>query len=97
MDMGEDVPPHVRLDEGAQPVAPVADDELQNGAQDIGTDQAAQEQHEGLHQGVVHSHGGDEGAQNVLGHQGERYVHGGDDQRTGEIQGEQALMGPIIG
>ena len=97
LDMGEDVPPHVRLDEGAQPVAPVADDILQDRPGEVGAHEADDEQHEGAHQSAVQGHGREKGAQDVLGHQGERHVHGGDHQRAGEVQHKQTDMGPIVG
>ena len=56
LDMGEDVPPHVRLNEGTQPVAPVADDVLENGTDEVCADEADDEQHEDTHQGAVHGH-----------------------------------------
>ena len=97
MNVGEDIPPHVRFDEGAQPVAPVADDVLKRGSDEVRTDEATDEQHKEPHQSAVVGHGGQKRTQQILGHQGEGHINGGDHQGAGQIKDEKTQMGPVIG
>ena len=97
LNVGKDIPAHIRFNVRAQTVSPIGDDILEAGPNQICQHGKPQQQQEFGHETVIGFHGRDKLPEQILGEKRKGYIHPGHAESTYHIQGKELLVGPKIG